>query len=85
MQVQVAEWTADGRTGDGERENDDEADDVAELREARTEDVDGVCGAERGSRAEAFLEQRNADEAEQREVELCEEDGDAHPRTCQNV
>lgn len=84
MQTQVAKRTDDQRTS-GENEIDhDEIDNLAELREARTEDVaDG--NAELIGRAEASLEQRNVDEAEQREVELREEDDDSHPDTRQSV
>jgi len=79
--IEIARGTADGELEDGDRQTDD----VAELREDRTEDlVDGVPDTERG-RAERIVEWRNADETEQREIQLCEKDGDARLHARESV
>lgn len=84
MPTEVAERIVNERAIGG-LEDGNKIDDVAELREDRTEDVDGEsAGAERG-RAEKSLDERSVDEAEQREVELREEDGDVCPDTRQSA
>lgn len=79
-ETEVADRVADERTN-GRLGSGDKIDDVTELREDRTEDVESAeCG-----RAKENLDQRGTDEAEQREIELREEDGDAYPDARQSV
>lgn len=84
MPTEIAERIADERTN-GRLENGDEIDDVAELHEDQTEDVDGTAAVTGCGRAEKGLDQRSVDEAEQREIELREKDGDAYPDARQSI
>lgn len=82
--TEVADRIADERAN-GYLENGDQIDDVTELHEDRTEDVDGESAGAKCGRAEEDLDRRGADEAEQGAIELRAEDGDAYPDARQNV
>jgi hypothetical protein len=85
VQIEIAQRTADGKPEGEPEDGDRQTDDLAELREDRTEDlVNGSPGAKRG-RAKKNVEWRNADETEQREIELRETDGDARLHAHESV
>lgn len=84
MPTEVTDRITD-ENANGGLEDGDKIDDVAELHENRTKDIDGEFVGAKCGRTEKSLDERSVDEAEQREVELREEDGDVWPDARQSA